>query len=276
MKELTVKQAINLPQIAGSLTGVSDRTRETYTIQMNSYQNYCRNNGCKMDLDSLKAWIVSANKPSTQSLRTAAARRVFGELYKGHAQLEELKATIAEIKPVKRDMEVSESKYINAAEFEQIKDTSSQRVKLMLETLYMTGLRISELLNMRHDKCVSIREGKVFEVVIIGKRSKENKVYLTADLYNRIKNCFGLGEYFFEHDNSQYNRKYITAEIKKAGSVVGKNISAHSIRHAFAKKLMDRGVTIDKVSKSLNHASVSTTANFYLHEKASIEDLLDI
>ena len=182
MKELTVKQAINLPQIAGSLTGVSDRTRETYTIQMNSYQNYCRDNDKKMDLDSLKSWITAANKPATQALRTAAARRVFGLLYKGHPQLEELKSTIAEIKVVKRDFGISESKYLSAGEFQQVIDAASQRIKLMLETLYMTGVRISELLSMRHDKCVSIREGRVFEITIVGKRSKENKIYVNAEL----------------------------------------------------------------------------------------------
>lgn len=273
MKELTVKQAINLPAIAGSLTGVSDRTRETYTIQMNSYQNYCAENSLKMDLDSLKAWIKAANKPATQALRTAAARKVFGELYKGHPQLEELRITIAEIKVVKRHLGVSESKYLSADEFGKVVDAAPQRIKLMLEVLYMTGSRISELLDMRYDKIVSIREGRAYEITTIGKRSKENKVYITSDLYDRVTGCFGPGGYLFHHEGGQYNRKYVTAEIKRAGLVVGKNISAHSIRHAFAKKLMDKGVTIDKVSKSLNHSSVSTTANHYLHESASLEDL---
>lgn len=273
MKDLTVKQQINLVQIADSLTGVSPRTRETYVTAMRSYQNYCADNDTQMNLDSLRAWIVSANKPSTQSLRTAAARRIFGILYKNHPQLKELQQTIAEIKPVKRDMEVSSSKYVTVDELNQIIAAANPRIAVILKTLFVTGLRISPTLNIRHSDCTAIENGRVYEIITVSKGNKQSKKHISAELYEEIKSIFGCKTYLFEHKEGQYDRKYITAEIKRFGKVVGKNISAHSIRHSRAAELMDKGITIDKVSKFLDHSQLNTTAGFYLHSKPSLSEL---
>lgn len=273
MNDLVINKKIDPIGTAIALTGISDRTRETYHMAMRSYSNFVEENKLGMDLDSLKNWIKSANKPSTQALRTAAARKVFGEMYKGHPQLQELKEAIAEIKVVKMTHEVSESKYVTSAELDQIVSASSQRIGIMIKTLFMTGVRISELLSMRYDACVAIRDSAVFEITVIGKRSKMHKVYITKALMSEIVGVFGNTEYLFEHEGRRYDRKYITEQIKKAGKTIGKNISAHSIRHSFAQKLLDKGVSIDKISKSLCHSSTSTTADFYLHGKASLEDL---
>jgi integrase/recombinase XerD len=273
MNDLIINNVPDLPAIAKSLSGVSDRTKEAYASAMCSYNNYCMESDKQMNLDSLKQWIQSANKPSTQALRTAAARKIFGQLYKGHPQLQELKEAIAEIKVVKVDQSVKESEYLTQEEVDKLLAVASPKMGAMIKTLYMTGLRISELLNMRYDHCKPIREGEVFEVTIIGKRNKENTVYISKALMYEINSLFDNTEYLFEHEGQQYNRKYVSNEIARLGRLIGKDISAHSLRHSFAYRLMQKGVSIDKVSKSLNHASITTTANFYLHEKASLEDL---
>ena len=137
----------------------------------------------------------------------------------------------------------------------------------------MTGYRVSEFLNMRYDKCTPVRNGEVYEIKVIGKRSKEYTSWISKELYDEIKETFHGEKYLFENDGHTYTRQHITLMVKQAGKKIGKNISAHSLRHSRAEELMGKGVSIDKVSKFLNHSSVATTANFYLHQKPSLEDL---
>lgn len=273
MNDLIVKDQIDLVKAVNSLTNVSDRTRETYATAMQSYLNFCQRNELKLELESLLTWIKCSEKPSTQALRTAAARKIFGMVYKNHPQLQELKDAIAEIKVVKQDHAITESKYMTKAEVEELIANAPQRIATMIKVLFMTGVRISELLNMRYDKCVPIREGQVIEIKVVGKRNKENTVYLSKKIFDEVKGIFGGTTFLFEHEGEQYNRKYVSMEIARVGLIIGKDVSAHSLRHSFAANLMVKGVSIDKISKSLCHASVSTTADFYLHQKASLEDL---
>jgi len=273
MKDLVTTTKPDLIPIAMSLTGVSERTRETYGICMSSYQNYCAENDTELNLDSLKAWIISSNKPSTQALRTAAARKVFGQLYKGHPQLEELKEAIAEIKVVKKDHAISESKYVTTAELDQIIAAAPQRIALMIKTLFMTGLRISPALNMKYSDCITIQEGRVIEITVVSKGNKQSKKHITKELFEEIKGVFGGENFLFEHNGQQYNRKYISEQVKKIGKTIGKNISSHSIRHSRAAQLMEKGVTLDKVSKFLDHSQINTTSGFYLKSKPTLEEL---
>lgn len=273
MNDLVISDKFELVKVANSLPSVSDRTRETYATAMQSYLNFCQKNELTLELESLLTWIKGSGKPSTQALRTAAARKVFGMVYKNHPQLQELKDAIAEIKVVKQDHAITESKYMTKAEVEELIANAPQRIAIMIKVLFMTGVRISELLNMRHDKCVPIREGQVIEIKVIGKRSKENTVYLSKKMFDEVKSVFSGATFLFEHNGEQYNRKYVSMEIARVGLIIGKDVSAHSLRHSFAANLMAKGVSIDKISKSLCHASVSTTADFYLHQKASLEDL---
>lgn len=273
MNDLIVKDQMDLVKAANSLVNVSDRTRETYATAMQSYLNFCQRNELKLELDSLIAWIKCSEKPSTQALRTAAARKVFGIVYKNHPQLQELKDAITEVKAVKQDHSITESKYMTKAEVEELIANAPQRIAVMVKVLFMTGVRISELLSMRYDKCVPIREGQVIEIKLVGKRNKENTVYLSKKMFDEVKSVFGGSVFLFEHEGGQYNRKYISMEIARVGLLIGKDVSAHSLRHSFAANLMAKGVSIDKISKSLCHASVSTTADFYLHQKASLHDL---
>ena len=273
MNSLTTQQFPDLATIALSLTGISDNTKQTYLMSMRSYSKYCTDNKLELSIDSLKTWITSAKKPRTQSLRIAAARRIFNEVFANHPKLKELMDSIADIKVIKIDNSVKESEYLSNDEVQKLIAASSPKIALMIKTLYLTGLRITELLSIRHDDCIYIRDGRVVQISLVGKRMKQNTVFIPADLYSEIVSVFGGDEFMFSHEGKKYNRSYVSNAIAKAGVDIGKDVSAHSIRHSFAQKLLERGVSIDKISKSLCHASISTTANFYLHGRASIEEL---
>ncbi len=142
------------------------------------------------------------------------------------------------------------------------------RDKAMLETLYATGLRVSELINL---KCQDISLTSGF-LRCIGKGSKERVVPLggiaieaLAGYAERSRPKLTLpqgSEYLFL---SKFGRpmsrvmfwKIIKAYAAKAG-IVGE-VTPHVIRHSFATHLLERGADLRSLQEMLGHASISTT-----------------
>ena len=273
MNELVVTNPRSLVIVAESLQ-VEAKTKETYTNAMVSFARFCQNEGFSEDLDSLRAWLNSITVPATKALYIAAAKKVLNSLYKGDPRLIEVNEVLASIKPLKRKMTVTESKYLNRREVDVLIAGSSERIGLIIETLFVTALRISELLNIKLSDCTPIRDGNVYEVRVIGKGNKQNLVYINKELYDRLRAFFNSKPFLIGHQKEKYRREYISKRIKDYGfKVLNKKIGAHTLRHSRAYDLMERGVSIDKVSKYLNHSTFSTTANFYLHTTPTLEEL---
>lgn len=273
MNELTVTNPRSLVIVAESLQ-VEAKTKETYTNAMVSFARFCQNEGFSEDLDSLRAWLNSITVPATKALYIAAAKKVLNSLYKGDPRLIEVNEILASIKPLKRKMTVTESKYLNRREVDALIAGSSERVGLIIETLFVTALRISELLNIKLSDCVPIREGNVYEIRVIGKGNKQNLVFINKELYDRLRIVFKSKPFLIGHQKEKYRREYVSKRIKDYGfKVLNKKIGAHTLRHSRAYDLMEKGVSIDKVSKYLNHSTLSTTANFYLHTTPTLEEL---
>lgn len=257
---------------------VGPETKKTYKFAMNSFKNYCQAEKIKPDLDSLIKWLESVKSPSTQSTYIAAVKKVMSEVYKYDPRLIELKADLDNIRQVKRDMGIYEGSYLTKKEVDELIKVSPDYLKLMIQVLFSTGLRISELLNIEMEKCKLIqRKGKksYYEISVIGKRNKENTVFINDNLYKKVYKFFKSQKFLFEHDGKQYSREHITREIKKYGTLIGRSdIHAHTLRHSYATYLIkERKLTIDQVQRAMNHSNPSTTISFYLHNKPSPEDL---
>ena len=150
----------------------------------------------------------------------------------------------------------------------------SLRNRAMLEILFSTGMRISELTNLKR---VQIdRTGRIF---IMGKGKKERFVYLTPRAQNYLE------KYLFTRGNDQLpylfvpyrgkniaskNRKisanYLQEKIKRYRELLGINIpiSAHSLRHGFATYLAENGANPAAIQILLGHESLETTTR-YVH-----------
>ena len=144
----------------------------------------------------------------------------------------------------------------------------------MIEALFWTGLRVSELLSIKYENCTLLKDKKIYEVRVIGKRRKENTVYITQKLFNKIVKEFNGYVYIFEKNKKPYRREHVSMEIKRSAVKIGRpEISAHNLRHSKAMYLVnDRKLSIDKVQRALNHSSASTTIAFYLHNKPTPEE----
>ncbi len=136
----------------------------------------------------------------------------------------------------------------------------------MLELLYSSGLRVSEL--------VSIKTGDInFEagfLRIIGKGSKERVVPINSRALDKIKRYIKeLRPAILKNKQSDYlfvtgrgaamTRQRFWQTIKKFGKKIGVELSPHTLRHCFATHLLEGGADLRSVQKMLGHSDISTT-----------------
>jgi integrase/recombinase XerD len=148
-----------------------------------------------------------------------------------------------------------------------------QRDKAMLELLYATGLRVSELVGLR---LVSINLDAGF-VRTVGKGTKERMVPIGDEARDAVKIYLNGGRpgllkgrvsqiLFVNSTGKQISRQGFWKIIKKYGIIAGinKTITPHSLRHSFASHLLDGGADLRSVQIMLGHADISTT-QIYTH-----------
>ena len=147
-------------------------------------------------------------------------------------------------------------------------DIQSLRNRTMLELLYATGLRVSELINLKFDN-INIDEKFVR---IIGKGNKERlipftekaQMYLKIYLNNRQK---AKSNYIFlTRLGKPISRIEFWRQLKNIAIAAGitKKISPHTLRHSFATHILSAGADIRFVQEMLGHSSISTT-QIYTH-----------
>ena len=156
------------------------------------------------------------------------------------------------------------------------KDSSEKgvRLSLMLEILYATGIRISELVSL---KIGNISEDYSF-IIILNKGRKERIVPLISRVQNILIKYLKILQYnktkssknFLFPSNSKLGhltRIRFFQMLKKIGSkaLIHKELlSPHKVRHSFATHLLNRGVDLRLIQESLGHKDISTT-QIYTH-----------
>lgn len=143
------------------------------------------------------------------------------------------------------------------------------RDKAILEVLYASGLRVSELcrLNLHDVQEETIRvigKGNKERIVPIAKISIEAiDEYLSRYRTQHIEDAFGE-PLFITTKNKRIDRVMVWSRIKHYASKIGivKSISPHSLRHSFATHLLDNGADLRVIQEMLGHADISTTDRY--------------
>ena len=170
-------------------------------------------------------------------------------------------------------------KYLNYEEMERLLnsiDTSELegiRDRLIIELLYSTGIRVSELVNIKI-KDIKIKEqqinilgkGNKERIVLFGEQAKEMiKIYLNA--YKDFFKGNILNEYLLiNNKGKQLSTNKIELIVKDVlrKSALKLNISPHTLRHTFATHMLDSGADLKSVQELLGHENLKTTA-IYTH-----------
>jgi integrase/recombinase XerD len=154
-----------------------------------------------------------------------------------------------------------------------VSDPLGNRDRTMLEVLYATGLRVSELVNLRHGQ-VNTTQGVIR---ILGKGNRERLIPLGEEAMRWLKD-FATGsrgeillerqtDYLFptrrgDRMTRQAFWHIIKRYARKAG--INKELSPHTLRHAFATHLLNHGADLRVVQMLLGHSDLSTT-QIYTH-----------
>lgn len=273
----------------------SEETIYNYERDLEVFENFLEESNInfekltKKDVLSYKAYLISRDRKTVKSQKTNKKLGAFSINRMLSVLRSYLKFLInidfePPISPTSIELVKTIKKYPRVSEFEDIvklieSPTKFEKNKIiairnraMLETLLSTGVRISELLNIKKEQID--KTGKIF---ILGKGKKERFVYLTPRAQNKIHEYLNVrGEsnspYLFipikgknyHNKNKKISANYLQEKIKKYREFQGINIpvSAHGIRHAFATYLAENGANPAAIQILLGHESLDTTTRY--------------
>ena len=145
----------------------------------------------------------------------------------------------------------------------------------MIELLYATGIRVSEMVGLR----LSNINNSLEHIIIMTKGNKERVIPLISsvrllmkrylfDLKNYSKEGSGLGYIFPSNSKKGHitrNRFFqMLQRLAKESGIQKNRVSPHIIRHSFATHLLEKGVDLRLIQESLGHSDISTT-QIYTH-----------
>jgi len=157
--------------------------------------------------------------------------------------------------------------------------------KAILELLYATGMRVSELVNLPIDN-IDLQEGYL---KCIGKGSKERIIPVGRKAQRAVRKYIDrVRSKYVERGNSnmlfitrlgrRYTRQGIWKTIKKYSGLMGvgglnKDITVHTLRHCFATHLLSQGADLRSVQEMLGHVDISTTQIYTHIDKARLREV---
>ncbi len=217
--------------------------------------------------DFIKIQSKRLLSPSTIVRRVSSTKNFYSFLEREHIISFSLGKVVApkNIKKLPTSLSIEEVEAL--LEAPNLEKDDGQRDKAMLEVMYSSGLRVSELLALKM-RNVNFEKGIID---IVGKGNKERKVpigdyaldYLNQYINNgRSHNKGKKSEFIFlNRYGKPLSRQYFFKQIKKYALQVGikEDISPHTLRHCFATHLLENGAELRAVQEMLGHSNISTT-----------------
>lgn len=234
----------------------------------------------------LRSLSESGLAPTSRARRLSAIRQLFKFLVAEGTVAEDPAIGFAGPKqgrPLPKTLSVAEvDRLIEAARRRTETTRGRERVRALrlhalIETLYATGLRVTELVTL--PRSVLAGDGRVLTVK--GKGGRERIVPLTPAARTAIDRYLNVGKgeddvapmiatkWLFASRSAEghLTRQRLAQELKELAEEAGldaERVSPHVLRHAFASHLLDRGADLRSVQQLLGHADISTT-QIYTH-----------
>lgn len=262
--------------------GLSANTQENYRRDLTKYRCYLESVGItqwtQVDrfviMDFLKT-LRTEEKASSSIVRMMSALRQF------HLFLRQENITqenpMQHIDSPKRQEHLPDT--LSLQEVETLIETPDVttplglRNRAILETMYATGLRVSELISLKKDDLhlsmgliQTIGKGNKERVIPIGDMAAHWMERYFAESRPKLVRQKDVPEVFVNFHGNKLTRqgiwKNIKAIVKEAG--IDKDVTPHTLRHSFATHLLENGADLRMVQELLGHSSISTT-QIYTH-----------
>jgi len=261
--------------------GLSPNTLAAYRADLTALSRWLAERNIAMmatsraDLQDFIAWRVHAGaRPRSTARQLSSFRRFFRYLVREGAVREDPTAQIAMPKigrSLPKSLTEEEVEALLSAPV--VSDPLGNRDRAMLEVLYATGLRVSELVNLRHGQ-INLNQGVIR---IMGKGNRERLIPLGEEAMRWLTEFFNGArseillerqtDYLFPtRRGDRMTRQAFWHIIKRYArkSGISKELSPHTLRHAFATHLLNHGADLRVVQMLLGHSDLSTT-QIYTH-----------
>ena len=254
---------------------LSDNTLDSYEENLIMFDNYLNKKASSIKPDDIRDFLVTLNDKSD---RTRAHYITVINNYFSFLTSEKIikNNPCEEISQPKLSKKLPN--YLTIEEIDNLLDIELNspldfRNKAMLELLYASGLRITELLNLKlndisfdEDILKVVGKGNKQRIVPIGDVALEYlKLYINEYRNTILKHK--QSEYLFVNNNgNQMTRQGFFKILKQLCLVKGikKEVSPHTLRHSFASHLLNNGADLRTIQELLGHSDISTT-QVYTH-----------
>ncbi|XJZ26110.1 site-specific tyrosine recombinase XerD [Bacillota bacterium Lsc_1132] len=273
--------------------GLAKNTIAAYERDLKSYTHYLKN---VEKIDSLneaqRAHIVhflgflkEQGKSSKTLARHVASIRAFHQFLIRDKATDHDPSVHIETPQLERSL----PKVLNQQEVETLLDAPKQnnhyglRDKAMLEILYATGMRVSELiglnlgdahLTMGFVRCIG--KGNKERIIPIGKTAANAlQQYLDSGRSRLVSKKHRENALFLNHHGQRLTRQGFWKILKKLANEAGieKELTPHTLRHSFATHLLENGADLRAVQEMLGHVDISTTQIYTHVTKTRLKDV---
>ena len=286
--------------------GAADNTLQAYRRDLDDYLAFLkeqRADPVSADVVVLRAWLAELEtrglRPSSAARRLSCVRQFHKFLYAEGRRADDPTVILEGPRQAPRApkiLSVAEVERLLAVAFEGLDDPSrpaadrlrAARTACLLEVLYATGLRVSELISLPR----TAARAKDSLLTIRGKGGRERLAPLSdparaaivawRKLLEQMRPAEAASPWLFPADSASgcLTRQAFARDLKTVAAAAGiatARVSPHVLRHAFASHLLQNGADLRVVQELLGHADVSTT-QIYTHVldermKAMVRDL---
>lgn len=239
----------------------SEATKNNYKSQVLSFLNYFKNEiePKSIDNEKIKLWLLEAKTINSRKHRLCALNSFYKITVGMPSKIQKIPYPKSERKlPIPLSVEEVQKMF---SVCENLKH------KVILGLLYSSGLRVSELINL---KWINIDRSRMIVNIIGGKGNKDRQVMLDASLIPLLE------KYFFEYKtktfilsgqfSDQYSSTSVNQVVKQLAEKAGikKRVYTHLMRHNCFTHLLEAGIDINLIQKIAGHSNVKTTL-LYTH-----------
>ena len=252
----------------------SNNTVVAYRNDLETFKLFCLDhyeisNIAVVTYPIIRDWIINL---SEKNLSPLTINRKISSLSKYYDFL--LKIQVNKVSPLKnhKRLKVQKKLIIPFSEDEVFKiidvfskDFEGKRNLLIVDTLYSTGIRRDELINIKLND-VFLSENLI---KVLGKRNKERLVPVLASLNKRIKDYLDFRNEIHSNSSSLFITKkgksigpsLVYRVVKKYFSKVSTKVktSPHVLRHSFATHMLNNGADINSIKEIMGHSSLAST-----------------